>query len=130
MVLLLQTLDLPMERSELQSSPAPSLGNHQQQSTSPTPITKTPPPLPKEPHLHRIHFVRRPLPPSSSTSSLPLLNNSINEGMLYAFGFCITFEGCDMVFHSSFFVSSRYKRIEDKHERSLDQSRSADVATT
>lgn len=82
------TLDLPMERTDLQRSPTL---NHQQQQNQPPPSPAPPPvpasnnaplpPLPKEPHLHRIHFVqRRPLPPSSSTSSLPLLNNSLTEG--------------------------------------------------
>ncbi len=82
-----QTLDLPMERSDLQRSPM--LNHHQQQqqqpppppSPAPPPNNAPLPPLPLEPHLHRIHFMqRRPLPPSSSTSSLPLLNNSITEG--------------------------------------------------
>ncbi|XP_046631253.1 protein sprouty-like isoform X2 [Daphnia pulicaria] len=92
------TLDLPMERTDLQRSP--TLNHHQQQQQQqanqppppPSPVVPVPPPptsnnaplppLPKEPHLHRIHFMqRRPLPPSSSTSSLPLLNNSITEGL-------------------------------------------------
>lgn len=84
-----QTLDLPMERSELQQN-SPTLSQFQQgkhealpvtTTTTTTATTATPPPLPKEPHLHRIQFVqRRPLPPSSSTSSLPLLNNSLDGG--------------------------------------------------
>ena len=79
-----------MERSDLQRSPM--LNNHQQQQPPPPPSPAPPPnnaplpPLLKEPHLHRIHFMqRRPLPPSSSASSLPLLNNSINEGSLGSF---------------------------------------------
>lgn len=75
-----QTLDLPMERSELQqSSPTPTTTSTTAVVVPVTTTNATPPPLPKEPHLHRIHFMqRRPLPPSSSTSSLPLLNNSID----------------------------------------------------
>jgi len=73
------TLDLPMERSELQNSP--SLSHYQQPGTaltmSPSPIPPTPT---KEPHLHRIQFMqRRPPPLSTSTSSLPLLSNSIPD---------------------------------------------------
>lgn len=98
-----------MERSELQPTgspppppPPPPPGGHassrHQTALQPPPVpptkaasppppppppttTITPPPLPKEPHLHRLQFVqRRPLPPSSSTGSLPLLNNAINDG--------------------------------------------------
>jgi len=78
------TLDLPMERSELQNSP-PGPTPLRTVSPSPTPLTgsSVTASSTKESHLHRIQFSQRraaAAPLSTSTSSLPLLSNSINDG--------------------------------------------------